>query len=158
MDLTRRAHLQLVACAVAFAAVSGDQPQVRIVLEDQRTGDVLTHFTAHQGSTVELSWIHSVEHALWREFYEILGDGFLLDCTEPGSFGAGTPSNAPRTETVDGRVRFCGLGRRFERVSWIHSHAVQHRVTMNDDVMVDTTSLPHHTFISMRVSRRVIET
>lgn len=144
--------LILVAVSLlASAGMAGDQVHGGIVLKDQKTGECLARFDVSEGSTVELSWVHSVEQAEWREFYEVRDGSFVLDCAEPGSFGAGTPYSAPRTDVVDGRVRFCGLDRRLPTVTWIHSHAVAHTVSVNGRVVVESRDLPHHAFISMRV-------
>ncbi|WP_349829535.1 DUF1850 domain-containing protein [Brevibacterium litoralis] len=141
------------APAHPLGAPTAGAPVVRV--RHQRTGQVYVEASLPRDSLLEFSWVHSVEHELWREFYQVAdapdGDGLVLhlDCTEPGSFGAGTPYEAPEVSTVDGRVRYCGMDLDLPTLTWIHSHDVDHHALIDAQPFFEAADLPHHEPLEM---------
>lgn len=139
---------------VGLGGLSPRTPERRLVIRQQRAEDNIFRRVPLRGDeTVRMTWMHSVDKTPWTEYYSIDQGELLLDCTDLRLMGAGTPSNAPHTELVGDDVRLCGLNERFPALRWIHSHRVHHRIYLNDELILPTSAVPHHTKVEMIVAR-----
>ncbi|MDT3358945.1 MAG: DUF1850 domain-containing protein, partial [Spirochaetota bacterium] len=69
-------------------------PDLRLVLSDQETGQVLFSQPVQEGDELSFHWIHSFEHIPWVEEYTIeANETFLLHTISVAGFGAGIPEN-----------------------------------------------------------------
>lgn len=136
-----------------LGGLSPRPPGLRLVIREQRVvGNVFRRLPLRGDETVTMKWMHSVDKTPWTEYYTIDEGEFLLDCTDLQLMGAGTPFNAPRTEIVGDEVRLCGLNERFPELRWIHSHRVHHRIYLDDELVLPTSAVPHHTQVEMIVA------
>lgn len=139
---------------VGCGGLSPRTPDLRLVIREQRADtNVFRKLPLRGDETVTMTWMHSVDKTPWTEYYTIDGGDFLLDCTELQLMGAGTPFNAPRTEIVGDSIRLCGLNERFPELRWIHSHRVHHRIYLDDELILPTSAVRHHTQVEMIVAR-----
>lgn len=124
----------------------------RLIIREQPPGRrVFRSVPVNDNDTVAMTWMHSVDKTPWWEYYDVVGDELVLDCTELALMGAGTPFNAPQTEIDGDMVRFCGLDEHFPAVRWIHSHRVHHRIYLDDELLLPTQAIDHHVRAEMIV-------
>ncbi|MFB9775745.1 DUF1850 domain-containing protein [Brevibacterium otitidis] len=134
--------------AVALTASAAAQATV-LFRHQRRPREVYRKVEVSRAARISLSWIHSVDHTPWIEYYTLSRSGFLLDCTDLALTGAGAPSEAPHVEKVGSMLRYCGLDRRFDAVRWIHSHDVDHTISINGHQLLAAADLPHRTPVEM---------
>lgn len=136
---------------VVPTSVSGPTPR-RLIIREQPPGRrVFRSVPVDDEDKLAMTWMHSVDKTPWWEYYDIVGDEFVLDCTELALMGAGTPFNAPRTEIDGDMVRLCGLDEHFPAIRWIHSHRVHHRIYLDDELLLPTRAIDHHVRAEMIV-------
>lgn len=161
---TRRAALGSLARAAGLVSAAGLLPllggsataavPLTAVVSHQRTGEVFAEVPAALGEEWSLFWIHSVDHTPWEEYYRLTRDGWVLDCTEVGSFGAGTPYDAPEVrETPDGRTILCGIDLTLPSIRWINSHDVGYRLS-GPRLTMTGDQLPHREPVELRILRK----
>lgn len=154
MRHTRRAALGRFAgwaatlAAVAMTASAAAQATV-LIRHQRRPHEVYRHVTVSRQATIALAWIHSVDHTPWIEYYTLSRGGFLLDCTDIALTGAGAPSEAPHVEKVGDMLRYCGLNRHFDAVRWIHSHDVEHTLSIDGHRLLAPADIPHRSPVEM---------
>lgn len=154
MRHTRREALgRLAGWAAALAAMamtSSAAAQAAVIIRHQRRPrEVYRHVTVSRQARIALEWIHSVDHTPWIEYYTISRAGFLLDCTDVALTGAGVPSEAPRVEKAGDMLRFCGLALHFDAVRWIHSHDVEHTLSIDGCRLLAPADIPHRSPVEM---------
>jgi hypothetical protein len=127
-----------------------------LIIEDVDTGYKYIEQPVKIGDRLKLSWIHSVEHTPWEEIIEVQQDEQLhLIETRFQSFGAGVPHESEgKLVYSDDFIIMTNLDRPYKKYSWIHSHYVQHELTLNNKKFVDTKLIPHHRRIIMYLEKR----
>lgn len=126
----------------------------QLVVSYQKTGEVITACPVRAGDSVTVRLTHSFEHVPWNEYYTVMADGsFDLERIEVGGFGAGIPAemDVPSYVGDDGLVHMDEIHSRFEKFTWITSDKNMKDLTLNGDLIVDFTKIPHHSFVECQV-------
>lgn len=145
------ASLGVIAAAM-FAVFSSSH----LVIADQE--NQTEYFTApvEDVERIELEWVHSVEKEPWREVYRLQqadGNGeaeFVLTDVYLESYGAGVPASLPGTTVnTDGHIHASGINQHLPQLSWVHSHATEHTLTVvtEDGNHILRTEIPHQAFV-----------
>ena len=142
----------VLAGALALPFLTSATPVTALVVREQRPGSrEFARIPVAEGDILTFSWIHSVDGTPWTEYYRVAGRTLVLDCTEMSLTGAGTPSGAPEVSYSGDQTRMCGLDLTFDAVRWIHSHRVDHRITLGDTLLIVPQAVPHHCRVEMAV-------
>lgn len=148
--------LLILLGVVGVAASSQRQPH--LVVSNQKTGEVYLDIAADDVSSLELSWIHSIEKTPWRERYVIRDDEFELTDVYLKSYGAGAPTDiGGNTSVENGVIHISELQTGYEEISWVHSHDTHHKLivypTGTAEPHVIAEDLPQRTFLRARVTK-----
>ncbi|PLA13080.1 DUF1850 domain-containing protein [Corynebacterium riegelii] len=149
----------LVVVIAALALLGTQLREPHLVVSDQKSGATLFDAPVAEVSSMELAWIHSIEKTPWRERYEIGRDGLQLTDVYLKSYGAGAPTDIGGTTTVEnGEVHIADLHHQYKEVTWVHSQATHHTLTVSyTDArapFVLTDDLPERVFLKATVERR----
>lgn len=126
-----------------------------LVIEDDRDKTEYVRIPLEQGAELQFSWVHSVELTPWIETLIVSGTDFHLVETRFQSFGAGVPQIESATTYVkDGFTVMTDFKEVHDNYRWIHSHQAQHQLMKSGEIIVETTSIPHHRPIVMRIEKR----
>ena len=137
----------LVLAAVWILTAGEGQPQQKnLVVEDQETRKIYAKAAVKPGDEVAFEWEHSFEHIPWHEYYEVEPDGsFLLHTISVAGFGAGIPAEMDCTyRYADGLIYMEGIESRFPQFNWIHSQTALKEITVNGELLLRGSDLPHH--------------
>lgn len=138
----------LVFTALLIFAVAGKARQQRksLVVENQETSEIYAEVAVRPGDEVAFEWEHSFEHIPWNEYYEVEPDGsFLLHTISVAGFGAGIPAEMDCTYRYeDGLIYMEGIESRFPRFNWINSQTALKKITVNGEVLLKGSDMPHH--------------
>lgn len=144
----------IILTLVLFTACSADSKTV--LIEHAREGDVLFEASVQTEDTIGLQWIHSVEQTPWADIFTVNEDSCSLILTETRfeSFGAGVEHEYKEIEQIDGTYIAKGIDECHESINWIHSHEAQHEITINEELVVESESLPHHEALRIIIKER----
>lgn len=120
---------------------------------DRGTGETYFVLTAGEGTTVRLSWVHSIEHTPWVEVYRVSGRKLALEEARVKSFGAGVDQIAPEVATEDGWVILRGTGRVFPALHFIYSREVDYELRIGGRELELEERIPHHAAIGVRTKQ-----
>lgn len=150
-----------VAVAVLVLApalgCAAQAPEHRVVLAHQRTDEVYAEYEVAQGAVITQTWIHSIELSPWTDYYrvEIPEDGsephLVLASTEFEEYGAGMPLDEGDVTFGGGRIRIDNIDRKFDTISWFHSHKAEYELTVGDRVRISADQLPDREPIELRI-------
>lgn len=133
--MKRRTLLAGAALLVAVLAAAQWARLDVLRVEALREGRTVLLVPAGPGDTFTLSFIHSVERSVVRDFFRIdEGGRLVLYGTEFSSSNAGLPSALAPGETLtrgDGRFRISGMHRVMEEVSLWVGEASGNRLTIH---------------------------
>lgn len=139
--------LLVLLLAVVFFTLKPDSGN-HVIVRDQESGSVFYEDTLADGSTFDLTWIHSIELEPWRETYRIDDGKIFLTDVYLKSYGAGAPTELEGTTTIeDGIIHTSHIDREIPQLNWIHSHATQHSLEINGTII--SREIPHHTFAEL---------
>ncbi|WGH90514.1 DUF1850 domain-containing protein [Auritidibacter ignavus] len=101
---------------------------------------------AKDGTTISLSWVHSIELTPWTDIFTVTPTGLVLTQTRFSSYGAGMPAGEQGDLRYEGnQVVIDNIDRPFDAIRWIHSHRAQYQVLIDHDPQcIDATQLPDH--------------
>lgn len=132
-------------------SVSGARQQ--LICQHQRTTEEYARVPLTYGTTITLSWVHSIELTRWSDTFEYTSQGLMLRSTRFSSYGAGMPLDEGSLRIQDGMFTIEDINREFDAIRWIHSHAVDYQIEINDDpTIIDATQLPDREQIELRPS------
>ncbi|RMX22894.1 DUF1850 domain-containing protein [Auritidibacter ignavus] len=151
-DISRRSVLTLTVGTVLAVAggcgVTASVPtqQRQIVCRHQQHHDVYATLPAIDGTTISLSWAHSIELTPWTDIFTVTPAGLVLTQTRFSSYGAGMPAGDQGDLRYEGnQVVIDNIDRPFDAIRWIHSHRAQYRVLIDHDPQrIDAKQLPDH--------------
>jgi len=93
--MTRHRTVAIAAVALVALAATPAVPTGRaLVVEDTETGERYLRTPVENGTTVELTYTHSVEQSLVTDSYVVDGDRLVMQEMRFGSYGWGLPSGA----------------------------------------------------------------
>lgn len=128
-----------------------------LTITNQKTGEVYLSEIVDYPYKITYGWIHSFEHIPWTEDY-IINDAnkLLLKRITVAGFGAGIPNNKG-VVTIDdnGIIIMDEINEEFLSIVWINSNTALDYISVNDEVIVRGSELPHHEFLELRVKERV---
>lgn len=119
-----------------------------------KTGELICETKIAPGDKLHFSLQHSFEHVPWDEYYTVLSDNtFYLDYITVGGFGAGIPAemDVPTYVGDDGLVYMEDIGSIFPYFNWITSSKNMKTLSLNEEVILDFSALPHHSFIHIEI-------
>ncbi|TCJ14849.1 DUF1850 domain-containing protein [Rubrobacter taiwanensis] len=142
----------LVAAPLLLALTVGWllRPEAHLTVSNSRTGEIYHRVEVREGSTVRLSWTHSIEKTPWVEVYEVSGGRFLLREARVKSFGAGVDQIAPEVRNADGWVILSGTGRSFPELRFFHSRGVDRELALDGRVL-DLGEVPQYAPVSVEI-------
>ncbi len=127
-------------------------PDLRLVLSDQETGQVLFSHPVQEGDELSFHWIHSFEHIPWVEEYTIeANETFLLHTISVAGFGAGIPENKGVVTVEDGMVVMRSIQQRFDAIRWIHSQTALVSITLGANTFIGGENIGHHLPVALSI-------
>jgi len=127
-------------------------PDLRLVLSDQETGQVLFSQPVQEGDELSFHWIHSFEHIPWVEEYTIeANETFLLHTISVAGFGAGIPENKGVVTVEDGMVVMRSIQQRFDAIRWIHSQTALVSITLGANTFITGEDVGHHLPVALSI-------
>ena len=127
-------------------------PDLRLVLSDQETGQVLFSHPVQEGDELSFHWIHSFEHIPWVEEYTIeANETFLLHTISVAGFGAGIPENKGVVTVEDGMVVMRSIQQRFDAIRWIHSQTALVSITLGANTFITGEDVGHHLPVALSI-------
>lgn len=127
-------------------------PDLRLVLSDQETGQVLFSQPVQEGDELSFHWIHSFEHIPWVEEYSIEADEtFLLHTISVAGFGAGIPENKGVVTVEDGMVVMRSIQQQFDTIRWIHSQTALVSITLGQTTFITGEDVEHHLPVELSI-------
>lgn len=127
-------------------------PDLRLVLSDQETGQVLFSHPVQEGDELSFHWIHSFEHIPWVEEYTIeANETFLLHTISVAGFGAGIPENKGVVTVEDGMVVMRSIQQRFDAIRWIHSQTALVSITLGANTFIAGENIGHHLPVALSI-------
>lgn len=127
-------------------------PDLRLVLSDQETGQVLFSHPVQEGDELSFHWIHSFEHIPWVEEYTIeANETFLLHTISVAGFGAGIPENKGVVTVEDGMVVMRSIQQRFDAIRWIHSQTALVSITLGANTFIIGEDVGHHLPVALSI-------
>lgn len=127
-------------------------PDLRLVLSDQETGQVLFSQPVQEGDELSFHWIHSFEHIPWVEEYTIeANETFLLHTISVAGFGAGIPENKGVVTVEDGMVVMRSIQQRFDAIRWIHSQTALVSITLGQTTFITGEDVEHHLPVELSI-------
>lgn len=128
-----------------------------LTITNQKTDEVYLSEIVEYPYRITYGWIHSFEHIPWTEEY-IINDSnkLLLKKITVAGFGAGIP-NDKGVVTIDdnGIIIMDEIDEEFLSIIWINSNTALEYISVNDEVLVRGSELPHHEFLELKVKERV---
>lgn len=137
----------LLLLAILLVSAAGLRQQKHyLVLEEQKTGDIYKKVPVKTNDELSFTWEHSFEHIPWNEYYRVEKSGdFLLHTISVAGFGAGIPAEMDCTYRYeDGLIYMEDIESRFPRFSFINSHTALKQITLNGQLLITGTDMPHH--------------
>jgi hypothetical protein len=127
-------------------------PDLRLVLSDQETGQVLFSQPVQEGDELSFHWIHSFEHIPWVEEYTIeANETFLLHTISVAGFGAGIPENKGVVTVEDGMVVMRSIQQQFDTIRWIHSQTALVSITLGQTTFITGEDVEHHLPVELSI-------
>ena len=127
-------------------------PDLRLVLSDQETGQVLVSQPVQEGDELSFHWIHSFEHIPWVEEYTIeANETFLLHTISVAGFGAGIPENKGVVTVEDGMVVMRSIQQQFDTIRWIHSQTALVSITLGQTTFITGEDVEHHLPVELSI-------
>ncbi|MDX9985472.1 DUF1850 domain-containing protein [Sphaerochaeta sp.] len=127
-------------------------PDLRLVLSDQETGQVLFSQPVQEGDELSFHWIHSFEHIPWVEEYTIeANETFLLHTISVAGFGAGIPENKGVVTVEDGMVVMRSIQQQFDAIRWIHSQTALVSITLGANTFITGEDVGHHLPVALSI-------
>ena len=127
-------------------------PDLRLVLSDQETGQVLFSHPVQEGDELSFHWIHSFEHIPWVEEYTIeANETFLLHTISVAGFGAGIPENKGVVTVEDGMVVMRSIQQRFDAIRWIHSQTALVSITLGANTFITGEDVGHQLPVALSI-------
>lgn len=127
-------------------------PDLRLVLSDQETGQVLFSQPVQEGDELSFHWIHSFEHIPWVEEYTIeANETFLLHTISVAGFGAGIPENKGVVTVEDGMVVMRSIQQQFDAIRWIHSQTALVSITLGQTTFITGEDVEHHLPVELSI-------
>ena len=128
-----------------------------LTITNQKTGEIYLSEIVEFPYGITCGWIHSFEHIPWTEDY-IINDTnkLLLKRITVAGFGAGIPNNKG-VVTIDdnGIIIMDRINEEFSSIVWINSKSALEYISVNYEVIVRGSELPHHEFLELKVKERV---
>jgi hypothetical protein len=127
-------------------------PDLRLVLSDQETGQVLFSQPVQEGDELSFHWIHSFEHIPWVEEYTIeANETFLLHTISVAGFGAGIPENKGVVTVENGMVVMRSIQQQFDTIRWIHSQTALVSITLGQTTFITGEDVEHHLPVELSI-------
>ena len=127
-------------------------PDLRLVLSDQETGQVLFSQPVQEGDELSFHWIHSFEHIPWVEEYTIeANETFLLHTISVAGFGAGIPENKGVVTVENGMVVMRSIQQQFDTIRWIHSQTALVSITLGQSTFITGEDVEHHLPVELSI-------
>jgi len=127
-------------------------PDLRLVLSDQETGQVLFSQPVQEGDELSFHWIHSFEHIPWVEEYTIeANETFLLHTISVAGFGAGIPENKGVVTVENGMIVMRSIQQQFDTIRWIHSQTALVSITLGQTTFITGEDVEHHLPVELSI-------
>lgn len=152
----RLRHALAVAVLLALVGSVGLAAAVpaghAVVVTDAETGDVLASIPVEDGTTVTLSYMHSVERTPVHDVYVVRGT--TLDNVEMRfqSYGWGLPADADVHR--EGGYFVFDPDRRYDELFVKPGTVANHRLTIGDSTTIDLVALSDANSVRIAVERR----
>ncbi|MGY4688519.1 DUF1850 domain-containing protein [Salibacterium sp. K-3] len=148
--------LAFIIILTAMGIVAACESEERqLVIQHEREGESFIKIPIQTGDEVALSWIHSVEQTPWTDIFRVEEScDFMLEETRFESFGAGVEHKYEDVEQKDGTFVAKNMEECHNSVNWIHSHKAAYEVKVNQEVVAETSDLPHHAPLKILIEKR----
>ncbi|WP_191089902.1 DUF1850 domain-containing protein [Nesterenkonia ebinurensis] len=128
-----------------------------MVISHQRTDEVYAEYPVEHDTEISQTWIHSIELSPWTDYYRVEiplegGQPYLvLEATEFEEYGAGMPLDEGDVSFGNGNIRIDNIDRKFDTITWFHSHSADYELTVGDDVTISADQLPDREPLELRI-------
>ncbi|MCI6153214.1 DUF1850 domain-containing protein [Fusobacterium perfoetens] len=128
-----------------------------LLIYNIKTNQIYIKEKVKNNDFIEYKWIHSFEHIPWKEMFQIQKDNSLiLKEISVAGFGAGIPENKGKVEIQkDGLIHMTNINQKFENIQWINSKTALVYISLNNKILINGYSLPHHELMKLEIRRRL---